>query len=44
MVRHVLLAVVVDGIAVAAHAHLLLRVVLAFACLAGDRLRCRWRR
>lgn len=44
MVRHILLAVVVDGVAIAAHAPLVMRIVLAALCLTGHRFWCRWRR
>lgn len=41
--RHVVLALVVDTVAAAAHADAVIRIVLAAACLAGHRLWC-WHR
>jgi hypothetical protein len=38
LVQHIVLAVVVDGIALAAHAQLGVRVALAVVCLSGHRL------
>lgn len=43
LARHLALAAVVDGIAIALHAHLSVRVVLALLGLAGHRLRHRRR-
>jgi hypothetical protein len=43
-VRHIVLAVAVDGIAVAAHAHMGVRIVLAIICLGGHRFWHRRRR
>jgi hypothetical protein len=37
MVRHVLLAIAVDGIAIAAHTQLAVRIVLAVLCITWDR-------
>jgi len=42
-VRHIVLAVAVDGIATAVHAHVSVRIVLAIICLGGHRL-WHWRR
>ncbi len=44
VVRHILVAVVVDGIALAAHTQLGVRIALAVICLAGHRMWHRRRR